>query len=86
MIARAPRRGAMTTSAQALGQALYELRTRRRLSQEEVGLRGGVSRNFVGLVERGESSPSFGVLVRLADGLGVPVSEVVSLYEERLGG
>lgn len=41
----------------------------------------GVHRNHVGLIERGEISPSFDTLAKLADALGVKSSELVELAE-----
>ncbi|MBB4661566.1 transcriptional regulator with XRE-family HTH domain [Conexibacter arvalis] len=62
------------------------MRTRQRLSQEAVADRADLSRNFVGMVERGEVSPSFDNLAKLADGLGVRLSELMRLYESRKDG
>ena len=70
-------------SRDGLAQAVFEMRSRHRLSQEAVAEQAGLSRNFVGMVERGEVSPTFDNLVKLADGLGVKLSELVLLYEER---
>jgi transcriptional regulator with XRE-family HTH domain len=71
---------------QALASAARELRAREQLRQEEVAEAGGLGRKYVGQLERAELRPSFAALVALARGLGVPVSEIVLLYEERLAG
>lgn len=68
----------------ALAAAVREIRARHQLSQERVASRGGVGRKYVGQIERGEIVPSFAALVALARGLGVPLSELVRVYEERL--
>ena len=49
------------------------LRVRRRagLSQEELAFRAGVTRNYVGGLERGEKSPTLRTLDKLAEALGV---------------
>ena len=70
----------------ALAAAVREIRARHQLSQERVAARGGVGRKYVGQIERGEIIPSFAALVALARGLGVPLSELVRVYEERLRG
>jgi transcriptional regulator with XRE-family HTH domain len=68
----------------ALAAAVRELRARQQLSQERVASRGGVGRKYVGQIERGEIIPSFAALVALANGLDVPLAELVRVYEERL--
>jgi transcriptional regulator with XRE-family HTH domain len=67
----------------ALGRAVRELRARRGVSQEELGFRSTLHRNYVGAVERGELNPTYGVLLRLCGGLAVPLSELVALAERR---
>jgi transcriptional regulator with XRE-family HTH domain len=59
-----------------LGHALRELRNDRRLSQEELGLRTGVHRNYIGGIERGERNPSVTTIATLADELDLNVSEL----------
>ena len=56
-----------------------ELRSKRRLSLEELATRSGVSRSMISLVERGESSPTAVVLEKLATGLGVMLA---TLFDE----
>ena len=53
------------------------------MSQERLGLCSGLHRNYVGAIERGEINPTFAVLLKLADGLTVPLSELFALYERR---
>lgn len=67
-----------------LAIAVRELRVRRSLRQEEVQDKGGLSRAYLTGVESGRVSPSFDSLVRIADGLGVELSELIQLYEQRL--
>jgi transcriptional regulator with XRE-family HTH domain len=65
----------------ALGGAVRELRARRRLSQEALGWRGDLHRNYVGAVERGEVNPTFRVLLKLERGLAVPLPELIDLFQ-----
>lgn len=67
-----------------LAIAIRELRARRTLRQEEVQDAAGLSKNYLSAVENGKLSPSFDSLVKIARGLGVPLSTLVDLYEERL--
>jgi transcriptional regulator with XRE-family HTH domain len=66
-----------------LGRAVREIRARRDLSQEQFGFRGGLHRNYVGAIERGEINPTFRRMLSLAIGLSVPLSELIALYERR---
>lgn len=68
----------------ALGQAIRDLRHDRGLSQEELGLKSGVHRNYIGGLERAERRPSVLTVKRLADGLGVPPSKLIAAAEDRL--
>ena len=68
----------------ALGQTIRELRHDRGLSQEELGLKSGVHRNYIGGLERSERRPSVVTVKRLADGLDVRASELVAAAERRL--
>jgi DNA-binding XRE family transcriptional regulator len=65
----------------ALGAAVRELRARRGLSQEQLGVRGRLHRNYVGGIERGELNITFRVLLKVARGLNVPLSELIEMYE-----
>jgi transcriptional regulator with XRE-family HTH domain len=66
---------------QWLGRAVRLLRAHRRLSQEELGYRASLHRNYVGAIERGEINPTFRVLLNVCDGLDVPLSRLISVYE-----
>jgi transcriptional regulator with XRE-family HTH domain len=68
---------------EVFGRAVREARARRDLSQERLGFSGGLHRNYVGAIERGEINPTFAVLLKLADGPTVPLSELFALYERR---
>lgn len=68
----------------ALGRAVREVRARRGLSQEALGERAGLHRNYVGAIERGILNPTFATLLKLQTGLGLPLSEVVEVYERQL--
>jgi DNA-binding XRE family transcriptional regulator len=65
----------------ALGRAVRELRARHDLSQEHLGFRCGLHRNYVGAVERGEVNSTFRILILLTAGLDEPLSELIALYE-----
>lgn len=56
------------------------IRARRHLtgeSQERFALRAGVDRGFMGRIERGETNPTVGMLVVLAQALDCTVADLV---------
>lgn len=61
----------------ALGTAVRRLREARDLTQEDLSHQAGMSTNYVGDAERGERNISMRALWQLADGLGVPASELL---------
>ena len=66
----------------ALGRAIREFRGARHISQEELGLRSGLHRTYVGGIERGERNPSFTNITRLAEALDVAPSELLAAAEQ----
>jgi len=64
------------------GRSVRRLRRELDLSQDAVERRGGMVRSHVGMIERAERDVQFTSLVRLARGLGVPLSEIVRRYED----
>lgn len=59
-----------------VGWNLRRLRVARDVSQERLAFDSGVDRSYVGGLERGEENPTVDLLDRLADTLGVHVSEL----------
>ncbi|MEV4636689.1 helix-turn-helix domain-containing protein [Actinoplanes sp. NPDC049548] len=56
-------------------RALRERRTDRRISQLELATRAGTTQRHVSFMESGRSRPGRGMVVRLADSLGLPLRE-----------
>lgn len=46
---------------------------------------GGLGRKYIGQVENGDLRPSFAAVLAIARGLGVPLSELVAVYERNVG-
>jgi transcriptional regulator with XRE-family HTH domain len=65
------------------GRAVHESRARRGLSQEELGFRAKLHRNYVGAIERGEINPTLRVILKLSKGLQMCPSELAELTERR---
>jgi transcriptional regulator with XRE-family HTH domain len=71
----------MPCDLKILGAVIRQERKQRGLSQEGLAALSGLSRAFVGEIERGEVNVSFSTLTALADGLNVPLAMVVAEYE-----
>ena len=65
----------------AFGQIIRDLRKRKGLSQEDLADRSGLHRNAVGLLERGERTPSIETLFALSHGLGIKASTLIAKLE-----
>lgn len=62
-------------TGQIVARNIRRLRTERGLSQEELAAQAGLNRNYVGMIERGENSPTVDTLDRIAEALGVDVGD-----------
>jgi transcriptional regulator with XRE-family HTH domain len=67
--------------AKLLGQALAALRAAKRLSQAEVGAKGGVARQTVFNAEQGRHHPRQPALKKILKGLGVTQAELLRMQE-----
>ena len=69
----------------ALGRAIGAIRVERTpYSAFKLAHRIDVHRNTLNAVKNGKTSVGFVVLLRIADGLGVSMSELMRVYEEML--
>ena len=62
---------------------IRRLRQERGLTQEELAVRIRITRNYVGMIERQENSPTVAVLERIAKALGI---EPARLFDEKAAG
>jgi transcriptional regulator with XRE-family HTH domain len=81
---RRQRLPAQDDSLLALGRAVREVRARSGLSQESVGMRADMHRNYVGSIERGEANVGFLNLLRVVGALDVPFAEFAEVWERQL--
>jgi len=65
----------------AFGRAVRRTRVERGISQEELAHLSGMHRTYVGGVERGERNLSLTNILRLAQALSVPPSELLQAIE-----
>ena len=61
----------------SFGVTVRAVRQQNGISQEELALRTGLDRSYVGQVERGERNLTLENIYKLADGLGVPPASLL---------
>ncbi len=71
-----PSSAADVTNDVDVGERLRQIRSRRRQTLREVAERAGLSESFLSQVERGRASASVASLRRIADALGVAISDL----------
>jgi transcriptional regulator with XRE-family HTH domain len=69
----------------ALGQAIRQVREKRDLTQEAVAHQAGVTASTYGLIERGQSNPTWATVQDIASALGVSVVELAKRAERAKG-
>lgn len=62
-----------------LGTIVRTKRLQRNLTQTELSIRAKVDRNYIGMLERGERNPSYLSLLKIANGLEMPINELLTL-------
>jgi transcriptional regulator with XRE-family HTH domain len=70
-------------SSGRLGERVRILRRKRGLTLNLLAERSGVSRAMISKLERGEKNPTLVVAAKLAEGLGVSLSQLVGVEERR---
>ncbi len=66
----------------SIGRRIYELRSQRKVSQEEIASSLGISRQRFARIENGQSEISYSLLQKAADYLGVSVNDITSAGED----
>lgn len=61
----------------ALGAEVRRRRIELGLTQDVLGERAGIHRNYIGMLERGERNATVLTLLRVAEGLGVPAASLL---------
>ena len=67
-----------SSANQALGKAMRAARRERGRPQESFAARSGVDRSYYGAIERGEFNISLDMILRIAKGLEISASELLS--------
>ncbi len=66
-----------------LGERLRELRTLRNLSQETLALAAGISPAYLGMLERGQKSPTVRVLGNLCSAMRISMTDFFCQNKKR---
>jgi transcriptional regulator with XRE-family HTH domain len=74
----------MSALLRALGHAIRQVREDRNLSQERLAELAGLHRTYVSSVEQGRRNLSAENIHKIAKALGVSMTELVQLCEDRL--
>lgn len=67
--------------AVALGRAVQAIRAETGISQVQLSEKTGLVQSWISHIEHGRRNPTWGNIVRLADGLGVSVAELAARAE-----
>lgn len=59
-----------------LGKRIRELRLGKRWSQMYLAAEAGLDKSYIGSIERGEVNPSIKLVTRIAEALGVDISDL----------
>ena len=65
---------------------LKALRLDQRLTHEELADKASVHRTTIGLLEKGERTPSVGIAAQISDALGIPLSDLLQKAEQVVSG
>ena len=71
-----------TPEGEIFGAHLRELRVARDLSQAQLAERARSSKPFISNLERGLTTPSLGMLLRLAEALECRPSELINVFDD----
>ena len=66
-----------TSQLLQLGSRVRDLRMKKSLTQVELASKCSLDRNYIGMLERGERNPSYVTLLKIAQGLGLSLSQLL---------
>lgn len=61
------------------GKRVIELRKTKGITQEELAYRCDIQRSYMGVIERGEKSVTLNTIEKIAAGLEISITELMSL-------
>ena len=73
-----------TLDSKTVGEVIAEFRKKKGISQEVINGLADIGRTHLSAIERGERNPTLETLYRIANALGVKMSDIVIAIEARL--
>lgn len=67
----------------SIGTNIRKFRTEKKLRQEDLAERAGLSANYIGMVERGEKIPSLESFISIVNALGVSADMVLHVFSKQ---
>jgi transcriptional regulator with XRE-family HTH domain len=68
-----------------MGLNIRKLRKAKGLTQEKLAEMAGISYKYLGEIERGETNPSIDTIFRIAQGLNIPVEQIIRIESAKHG-
>ena len=65
-----------------LGKRIKSLRQSRRMTQEELAEKMGISAKYLSSIERGQENPTLDTMIKLSDSLRIELEEVFTVSHE----
>ena len=72
----------MPTKTKAFGRALKKIRTRKKLTQENLSLQADLARVYISELEYGKKTPSIETVFKISKALNIKCSRLMDLTEE----
>ncbi len=66
-----------------LANRIRHLRLAKKISQEDLAAKAGLSRNGMGLIEQGKRWPRLATLLRISDALGMTIEDVLKGIQKK---
>ena len=67
-----------------VGEVIFKMRKNKGISQEVLSGLAGIGRTHLSAIERGERKPTLETLYRIAEALGVKMSDIIIEIEKKL--
>ena len=74
-----------TLDSKLVGEVIAQFRKKKGISQEVISGLADIGRTHLSAIERGERKPTIETLYRIANALGVKMSDIVIGIEEAIG-